>query len=398
MTPHRISGSKVALVALCPFPGRADIAPPPRVEREDSEEGTSDHDAIARTIETGDEEPRSPKHAAWLADFWAERRGDGWRAEQVFAVDPETGRAMALPSSGEHRDYSAVPEGWIPLTVDAVLVVGRTAKVIDWKTGHAAHVAPAAGNAQLATAALAVAGAYGCTRVHVAIVKVGEHGLSEDGAELDALDLEDWRERLASIVRAIPGGEPVAGPHCRGHFCDHFGRCPATEAALATAAPATDGPHGSGRRLPVVTEASAITSPEHAAHLYALWRAAKARLDLIGGALRVYAEQTGAIEVGDGVVWGPRSTQRESIDLSTRAAVDALKTQLGPAWERAVTLDTSKAAIKRAAAAVKAETGETIAAIEERTVAALKSAGAISVSRSTKFEEHKPRSAKAEAA
>lgn len=392
MIAHRISGSKVALVTLCPFPGRADIAPPPRIERDDADEGTSDHDAIAHTVETGDETPKSAKHATWLADFWAERKGDGWQAERAFAVDPETGDAIALPVDREHRDYSACPPGWIPLTVDALLVIGRTAKVVDWKTGFAAHVAPAEGNAQLATAALAVARVYGCDRVLVSIVKVGEHDLEEDQAELDALDLEDWRERLLSIVRTIPGGEPVAGPHCRGHFCDHFGLCPATKGAITEVAPED------ARRLPIVYEASAITGPEHAARLYAVIRAAKAQIDRVWEALRVYAEQHGGIEVGDGVVWGPRSTRRESIDLSTRASVDALKRELGDDWERAVTLDTSKAAIKRAAASVKARTGETIAAIEERTVAALKSAGAVRVSSSTKFEEHKARGERGEAA
>lgn len=405
MIAHTISGSKVSLAALCGFSARADVPAVERVERKDAEAGNEEHAFIAHTMRTGDDTPRSAKHAVWLAEWWALHSDEGWRPEVAFAFDPETGRGMELPS-GEHRDYSACPDGWIPLTADAVRVDGRTVHVADWKAGFAAHVERAAGNLQLLAGAIAAASVARCNSARVSIAKIGDSDVWVDEAELDAFDLEEGRATIEAIVRAVPGAAPVAGPHCRGKFCDRFGQCPATENALAEVAPEDV------RRLRIVTSAGEIASPEHAAQLYAALRAATAKINAVWQALRFYTEEHGAIDVGGGTMWGPHASSREAIDLSTRAAIEALKVQLGPAWERAVTLDTSKAAIKRAAAVVQATQKaepegtrvapvETIDGITTRTVNALRAAGAVTKKTSTKHEEFKPRAempAKAEAA
>ena len=117
-------------------------------------------------------------------------------------------------------------------------------------------------------------------------------------------------------------------------------------------------------------------------------------------ALRVYTDEHGPIDIGGGIVWGPKVSQRDAIDVSTRAAIETLKVQLGPAWERAVTLEATKAGIKRAAVVIQATQKaepegtrvapvETLDAIERRTVEALRACGAVTKKTSTKHEEFK---------
>jgi len=83
------------------------------------------------------------------------------------------------------------------------------------------------------------------------------------------------------------------------------------------------------------------------------------------------------------------------VSLETRAAVEALKAALGPEWETAVTVETSKSAITTAARVVKARTGESMRAIEARTYEALRAAGAIKTSTSVRVEERAVKAADA---
>ena len=385
MIAHRLSGSRVALAMLCGYSARGDVPRPPRVETAAASAGTIEHAYIAHTIdavaETGidSSSAKSPTHAAWLADWWAREWGNGWRAEVAYALSPGGTQAMAMPSSGGHRDYSACPPGWVPMTLDAVLVDDGRARIVDWKTGIAAHVEPIARNAQLLTAAVAVATAHGCSEVEIAVAYCSPDGVRVDATTLDAIDLGEWRARFAAVVDSIADAEPQPGPHCRGKFCDAYGTtCPATSAALAQVSP---------EALRVVTDYREITGPDHATALYHAARAAKARLDAVWDALRVYAEHVAPIDVGDGVEFSARESTREALSLETRAAVDALKRELGPAWEQAVTLDTSKSAIKLAARTVKEATGEPIAKVEARVLAALREAGAVKTTTSTRVEE-----------
>ena len=384
MITHRISGSRVGLAMLCGYSARTDVPQPPRVQSEAGEKGTSEHALIENTIRTGEETPQSPTHATWLAEWWPRARGEGWRTEVAFAVNPKTGEAIELSGKG-HRDYSQCPAGWVPLTLDALLVdrKGGVAYIRDWKTGYEPSWEPAATNPQLLTGALAVAGVYGVSRVEVGIVHVTADRYHEDAADVDVLDLEDWRATLDAVVERVAHAEPSPGPHCRAKWCDHYGRtCPATAQALVEALPEKP-------RLPVVVDAASIQGPEHASYLYQLARAAKARLDAIWEALRVYSDEHGGIPAGEGLVWKRGETRRETIDLSTRAAVDALKRELGDAWAQAVTVETSKSAIKIAAGTIKAQTGETIAAVEARTLAALREVGAVQTKASATYDERR---------
>jgi len=381
VSAHRLSGSRIALAMACGYSARADVPLPPRSESAAASAGTLEHSHIEATLRDGVLDARSPTHAAWLADWYAAHEHEQWAPEMAFAVDPLSGVGVRLDSDG-HRDYSRTPPGAIPLTLDAVRVEGGVVHVVDWKTGIQAHTSPASQNAQLHTGALAVAYAYGAHAARVSIVRISPDGVRVDEAELDAIDLADWRSELAGLVRRIPGAEPVPGPHCRAGFCAAYGTtCPATTEALDVVSPEPV------RRLPVVVHPDEIRDGEHASYLYDVYRAASARLTALRAALTIYSIEREPIVVGPGVTFGPSTVRRETLSLKSRAAVDALKLELGDAWERAVSVDTSKAGIKLAARAVKAATGETIAAIEARTLDALRAVGAIEVKVSTECKE-----------
>jgi hypothetical protein len=319
------------------------------------------------------------KHRAWLVDWYYEQRGHEWTPEVAMAVSPATGETMRL-NTHAHRDYTEAPLGWIPGTVDALHpMYGESITLIDWKTGRFAPDAD--DNGQLATLALA----SGATHVHAGIAHVTDDGVSITWMELDAFDLQRWRARLVSIMETIDTAEPVPGPHCRDKFCASHGLCPATREALETVAP------DAKRHLRVVTNASEIESPTHAREIYLSLRAADAAWDAakktVRTALEEYADANGGIDLGNGKTWIRRLKERESIDLSTPESVDALRDALGDEWPKAATLITNKTAIKDAARSIKERTGEAIAAIERRTVEALRTVGAVRVSKSNHHEE-----------
>ena len=408
-TPHRLTASGVPLALHCAYPFRLDaeraVDDPDRWAPYNAV-----HEAIAFTIRSGDLRfSISPEldavllpagrakavasHGAWLGDWWADNAAGGWSAELAFAFDPETGEHAAIETSG-HRDYSRVPAGWVPGTADAIRghdADPRNVDVIDWKSGRFAPSVE--DNAQLAVLGLGA----GARDVRAAIGHVTEDGTALEWATLNAFDLDDWRARIRDVVRSIPGAEPVPGPWCRDKFCASYGLCPATAPSLDRAAPEAK------RMLPVVAASSAIESPEHAAELYRVAREARAAFDArynaVFEALRHYADDHGGIALPGGKTWIKRETTRESIDLTHPEAVAVLGRELGEeAFAAAVTYDTSKAAIKRAGALIKAKTGEAAVAVERRTVEALRKIGAVKQTVSTNYDEVKLLSEKNDAA
>ena len=391
---HRLTCSGIELALACAYPFRPDAER--AVDAPDRwAPNNAVHESLAFTIRTGDERfSISPEldalllpagrakamasHSAWLGDWWADNREGGWTAEIAFAFDPETGESMSL-SPKHHRDYSEAPPGWVPGTADAIRGEGDV-DVIDWKSGRFAP--SAAANAQLAGIGLGAA----ARDLRAAIGHVTEDGTSLQWVTFNGFDLYDWRIRIRDVVRTIPNAQPVPGPHCRDMFCPSYGLCPATAPSLERTAPEAK------RMLPVVAASSAIESPEHATELYRLAREARAAFDArynaVFEALRQYADANGGISVGGGKTWIRRETTRETIDLSHPNAVKVLGEQLGSeAFDAAVDYSTSKAAIKRAGALIKAKTGEAAASVEKRTVAALRAIGAVKQSASTNYDE-----------
>lgn len=312
--------------------------------------------------------------------------GEPWAAEVPLAYDPVTDQAMPIPTSNGHRDYSAVPAGWIAGTSDASLVGAEGVAVIDWKTGFNAPAA--ADSAQLRTLALMAARLHGKSAAWVAIVHCQPDGIRIDAAEMDSLDLAVWSERLEELVLAIPGAPSVAGPHCRATFCPYLGICPATAQALEMVADTIPVPANHRRSLPLA--ASDIAGPDEAAAMYQALRSIKARLDLAWEALRQYADSAGGVPVGD-KVWIKSVSSRESVDISSPEARNALRTVLGDDWEAAVEVSTTKTRIAEAARIAKARTGIAAAKTERAVLDALREVGAVRSSESVKYDERKVR-------
>lgn len=388
MPAHHLSASKTDLGRHCLYWARADVPQPhPLPAKAAAKVGVEFHAKAADDVnatETAGGVKLTKGERARLVALYEEFAQASWpegerRAEVPLALDPVSMEAMELPASPNgHRDYSAVEERFVPMTAD-VLLSGSA--VIDYKTGR--YVPPASESGQLKTIALALVILTGKTEIRAAHGVISESGCKFDEVTFDAFDLLDWRGQLADMMRKLPTAQPEPGPHCRSMYCPQFGACPATAGALD---------HVAGelkRRLPIVTLSTDIEGPDHAAYQYQALRAAKARIDAAWEALRRWSDQHGGIPLPDGSTWIRRETQRESINLEHPGAFDALRGELGEDWRAAVSVDTSKAAIKRAARLVAKQTGETIAAIEARVLNTLRAEGAITSSPSATYDEVK---------
>jgi len=366
----KISGSKLQLATLCSYWARDDVDTPQSEGGPAAESGTRIHHAIA----TGDTSALSPEemdlYLHWLDNMASHVGGEAFM-EESFAYNPVTGDVI-LPEKVGH-DYVNLPEGYVPMTVDA-FYIGPNGEltVVDWKTGRHA-VTPAKDNAQLTAAALTLATLYQVDTVKAGIgyVRTGKY----DWVELNALDMQEFRETLKATLAALPTAQATPGTHCRELYCPMLGQCPATSAAMAQMT-----------KLPIVYTPSAIQNADHARYQYEVLRTVQAATASAWGALRLWAEQNGPVPLEGGKAWGSHTVRRESIDM-TPEAVAALRSILGEHADTALEISSSKAAIERAARLVSKESGGTIKGIKETVLSALSNVGAVKVSESTKFEE-----------
>lgn len=348
-----------------------------------AEFGTAVHAEIAAHVSgaaaeaTGDQAVR--ESAESVITWWQNGREqhDQWMAEPAYVLD--IGRASARHVGNNiGRGYPRLGDLEVAGSADIVGLSRGVASVYDVKTGRRENVDPAAENAQLRTLALAVHLAHGVDRVRVGLVFPGPQGASVDEHEYDALDLADWLTDLSDMAEAIPTSVPRPSKSaCR--YCPAKASCPAMTSALAEVTPP--------RRLPIVMDAGQFEGPEHAREQYLALRALKTGIDEAWAALRAYAAEHGPVPLGDGKVYGSRVSQRESIDLTTRAAVETLQRELGSTWEAAVELSTTKTRIKDAARSIASLTGEKVTAVERRVVDALRAVGAVKTSTSTTWDE-----------
>ena len=75
--------------------------------------------------------------------------------------------------------------------------------------------------------------------------------------------------------------------------------------------------------------------------------------------------------------------------IETPAQIAALKAALGEDWEAAVSIDTSKTAIRAAAKLAAERRGGKIAPIERATLEALRAVGAVQTKTTKTYEEQK---------
>lgn len=382
----RVTVSKIGALTLCQWWARPEAQWVWTPSGPAAEFGTKVHEAVANYIASGksgqvpDSAVFSTAHTVieWWETLRAEREYDHWHAEPAYVLDL-AGRARHV-GDNIGRKYPRLSDTEIAGSADIVGLSDSAAVVIDVKTGRPENVDPAAENAQLATLALAVHLAHGVDTVRTVLAFPTSAGVVTDEHTLDAYDLANWHAELVALADKIPASVPQPSKKsCQ--YCPAKASCPAMTEALATVAPS--------RRLPVVMDARAITSPEHAADQYRALRAAKTAIDAAWSALRQYVDEHGPVNLGDGLAYGSKQTRRESIDLSTRAAIGALQNELGDAWALAVSAETTKTAIKSAAKEAAKVTGESGAAVERRTLEALRQVGAVKTSTTTTYDEIK---------
>ena len=244
------------------------------------------------------------------------------RAEVSYGYDPESGEAVEIGLSMGRRYPEDVP---MPCTVDVVWTESQgddyVVVVRDWKTGNRDNVEPAAHNLQLALLALCAARVIDCDAVRVELAFISPDGdVDIDAHTYAPLDLIAIDERIGDIWARVyaPGAAPEPGPHCTSAWCPLRFVCSSTQSAIAEVAPATVSPDGQilmpGAPMPlVVASPSAITGPEHAAWVRHRLDAVIAAYDQIEKVLKAWVAEHGAIDCGDGKVWGPITYNVEEI-------------------------------------------------------------------------------------
>lgn len=215
----------------------------PRVWRESSEfaeRGTAIHGYLERIAEGADPaaslaavpaEYRETCAAIDLDSLAGELR---MSAEVALAYRPATDTARVLGQSMA-RDYSAVADDEVPMTIDLAGVAPDRVEAGDYKTGWRT-LAPAADNWQMRGSALALARAFDKDDAGATLIYVRDGAVvRRDRAEFDAFQLlgfaadlrRAWVRALADRAAAARGEhiEPSEGSWCR--YCPCEQSCPA---------------------------------------------------------------------------------------------------------------------------------------------------------------------------
>jgi CRISPR/Cas system-associated exonuclease Cas4 (RecB family) len=386
------TGSSLHRVAACPasvsLPQVRSISSPAAAR------GTAIHRYLQRALEVGrpaaldeieDEDMRAACAAIDLERLPAADVGQ-WAPEVSFAYNPVTDKARELGRGDAARDYTSAADEEICCTVDVVGVTEDAVIVVDYKTGHKA-VAKAADNWQLALGALAASRVYGKRSAFVAIAYTREgRDPWYDASQHDEWALEDWAGRVRKVhstalkvwasTHAGTVPDVTEGEHCR--FCPAFTSCPAKVRLIQTL--------GSEPGSLVASMPSPITQ-DMAAHVYRRLKLVKEALDQLNSQLYAYAAES-PIELGDGLVFGAVSTERDEVQGDVARAV--LLDKYGPVIaDKAAEWDVTKASVKKAATAVAVQSDRKIAPVEREMLEAIRAAGGIKVKHGSTIREHR---------
>lgn len=384
------TGSSAERALACPASQALPWATKPPGEA--ANRGTAIHAFLADVGKLGREAALARVEEKWR-DTCARLDLDGlpldaasFASEVSFAYHPETDTAREL-GRDLGRDYSGLLPGEIPITVDSVGINRPFVMVSDWKSGFV-PVTAAYKNPQLKLGALAAARTYGCSgaTVLIAYPREDEPAIT-DRVEFDPWDLDGFAEEFAAgqarvfeaRAQLAAGQEPDVnmGPHCE--------HCPvrACPGHLAMIRAVTSSPAEFKNSL-----LDQLT-PATAALAYDKWKMAHEALGRVGAALYEWAKAH-PIELGDGVVFGPKVTTRHYVDGVQ--AWEALASLHGNAVaDRAVTLESSKAAIKEALRSVAAATGKPLAQLEREVLAVIQDRGGIEKRTTSTVKEHRPK-------
>lgn len=284
--------------------------------------------------------------------------------EQAFAynVDDDSCRLVDLAAP---RDYSKFGSEFFG-TADLVMRGVGPLTVTDWKTGDPANVERCLVNRQMRFLALCASRAYSVDNVVASIAFVDEDGsVTVDSNTFDVLDLANIAAEMRELQARLRGPiAPNPGQHCK--WCPALSVCPSTQKAIEQVAPPEP---------PAEYKVSvAIESPDHAAWLRHRLGVILEAASAVDAALKRYADDNGGIALANGKRYAGKDVSTEHVKL-TDAAADILHEML-PA---AMTATTSKTAIHKACGKDKDK--------EATVLAALREAGAVSVSTSRRYEE-----------
>jgi len=249
-------------------------------------------------------------------DAFFDSLGDRVFYELAFAYNPETGKSRPL---GENigRHYPSNPDE-VCLTPDVVSIDGKSALVIDYKTGQpdgrAAHE-----RGQMLLAACAVAQAFDLEQVTLRIMKFGhepgfeskETTLTKEELDKAGASMRETYREVRKAYEALVQGElpPLAiGPHCA--TCPCFRLCPAQNElawSLGGMSETTD----AWRTL--LDRKSRPTSDSAVADAWLRLLNAKRVLETAEAYLRKYIKETGSVSTKSADV-ALCNYQRESID------------------------------------------------------------------------------------
>lgn len=270
--------------------------------------------------------------------------------------------------------------------------------VVDLKTGMGDVPHPSR-NAQLRFGALAAARWFGVESARVGILHAPEgHAPWWTWATLDAFDLEEIALQMKTLADRIgyARNDYQRGKTPRLRVGEHCGNCPARYGCPARVAMAK---RLAGEPERVVLDIKAMLTPENAALALARWQAASKAMQEVGGALHAYAAET-PIPLGDGRVWGPRTSEREVVDAEKAWPVLVEKYGVDVA-RKAMSLDTSKAGVSRAMTALREsirgaterprgvpEGKVTLKGLNEDALTALRAAGCMEKKTTKTFESY----------
>lgn len=339
--------SKIERVLACPashaLPQTYDA---PSVYAQD---GNDRHAALAAHV-SGQTLPVLPGVSGWLESV-VEAVGNelrGARVEVALAYDVLWGSGRIV---GENigRAYGQTGPTEIVGSADYLRHDNGELWVVDLKTGRAEVTAPHE-NAQLLTLAVAARAALGMrggARLSLLLAPEGSAPRWRH-AEVTGGELTVHEERLAEMATHLDearsdlgaGHAPrhlAQGEHCR--YCPAKAACPA-RASLAQGTLEAPVEQAQGWR--------AMLAAGKRAEVYRLWRTARDVLGEVGDALHASAAEA-PIELGGGEVFGRREVTRTVVDADV--AWPLLAEAYGSTVARAaMSLDTSKAGISRAAA------------------------------------------------
>lgn len=348
-----------------------------------AERGRAIHAFLKRVNDVGREKALKEVGAAHRADCAAldvkslPLDGKSVASEVSFLYDVTTDTAREVGRDID-RAYGDRKPTEIPGTADIVGVSMDAVHVSDFKSGRGYDLtAPPVGeNPQLLFYALAAARAYGKSSATVEIIRLGADGETfSDIAEVDAFALdffagklkETW-EKLAKAEQLVTLGvkpKASAGEHCR--YCPSIPFC---EAQMSLVRAVTQDPAEFEHEVVALTPVDAATA-------YRKLKLAEAVLAQVRASIELYAEAA-PIDLGNGVTLGPVDTERESVDGSVAHGV-LTNLHGDDIAAKAVTLDSSKAAIVRALRPVAEAKNVPLAQLEREALAEIRRLNGIQV-------------------